>query len=372
MMKPPENDPAACERRSPCPSIQRLFETPPMFRTIIHESLPCGVMAMDSGGHLLYANRHLARLTGWSRNALRNAPFPYPFWPTEPEVGLDALLDERYPEEGMTLWFRKKDGGRFQGLLACAPFIGDSGEPAGRILAIADVAVCRRSEQALRLFSSKVISAREKERRRMARGLHDSVGGKLTAIKYGLEKAIVDPEDDPEVLREALKDVLNVVHATIDETQRICKNLHPAILDDLGLLPAMNALLREFQDIYTGIRVLPRWEFEEDDVADDLKILIYRVTQEALNNVAKHSGAGEATVSLRSVEDRITLRIQDDGAGFDPDRQVVDPAQGEGMGIDSMKERTELFGGRFKLISAPGCGTTVQAIWRRKLSLAGT
>jgi signal transduction histidine kinase len=134
-------------------------------------------------------------------------------------------------------------------------------------------------------------------------------------------------------------------------------DLRPAVLDDLGILPALNWFCREFEKTYSHIRVEKQTEVSESLVADALKTPIFRLTQEALNNIARHSGASLVTFSLVKVNSRIALTIRDNGRGFDLDEAV------KGLGLSTRKERTELSGGEYRLESARGKGTVLSASW---------
>ena len=125
---------------------------------------------------------------------------------------------------------------------------------------------------------------------------------------------------------------------------------------------------RQFQGLYDSIKIEKHIEVTEDEVADSLKITIYRIVQEALNNAAKHSEADTVRVSLRRAEERLELTIEDNGIGFDPATPFHQGEPGTGMGLDGMKERTELSGGSFTIRSKREEGTVVKASWPLSLS----
>jgi signal transduction histidine kinase len=142
-------------------------------------------------------------------------------------------------------------------------------------------------------------------------------------------------------------------------------DLRPSILDDLGILATISWFCRELQVVYTGMRVEQDIELKEEDVPEPLKIIIYRILQEALNNAAKHSSAKHVLVSLKKVKSKIQLTIEDDGKGFDL-KQVArnyDISVMEGLGLMSMRERAELTGGVLKIRSQLGKGTSITASW---------
>ena len=228
-----------------------------------------------------------------------------------------------------------------------------------------NLALLRKSEMQLRLLSSKLIEAQEDERKIIARELHDSIGANLTAIIYGLEEAIDSVSGEQAT---QLKEVLGMAQETVEETRRISSNLRPSILDDLGILATINWFVRQFQGLYDSINIEKHIEVQEDDVADPLKIAIYRIVQEALNNAAKHSKADTVRISLRPTEERLELTIADNGTGFDPATLLHQGEPGTGMGLDDMKERTELSGGSFTVRSKREEGTVVKASWPLSLT----
>ena len=140
-------------------------------------------------------------------------------------------------------------------------------------------------------------------------------------------------------------------------------DLRPSMLDDLGLLPTLSWFCRRFQAVYSGIRVEQGIDIQEHEVPNALKIVIYRVTQEAMNNIAKHSKADRVHLSLQKIDYRIELMLQDNGRGFDPEEAVSLESTKRGLGLTSMRERIELSGGFFDIESIEGKGTMIRASW---------
>jgi signal transduction histidine kinase len=228
---------------------------------------------------------------------------------------------------------------------------------------VEDVTDHRRLEAELRSLSARLLSVQEEERRRVARDLHDSIGQTLGAIKFSLEAALGRPfpnERRGNITR--LRSLVPMLQAAVKEVRRISTALRPPILDDLGLLTTMAWHLREFQRTYPHIAVDAHWSAEESDIPQALKTPVFRILQEATHNVAKHSQAHRLSVSLAAEGTRLRLTVRDDGAGFD--LATPNPDGGDwGSGLSSMRERTELSGGAFCMTSAPGAGTTVEALW---------
>jgi signal transduction histidine kinase len=154
---------------------------------------------------------------------------------------------------------------------------------------------------------------------------------------------------------------------TIEEARRIAMDLRPPILDDLGILATTNWFCREFRKTYSSINIEKTIEMEENDVPEFQKIVMFRVLQEALNNVAKHSKADLVLVRLRKKEGRTELTIRDNGAGFDPQSSNSTQYQDGGSGLAGMKERTTLSGGRFS-VDTSDAGTVIEASWPAQTS----
>ena len=222
----------------------------------------------------------------------------------------------------------------------------------------------RNSEKELRLLSIQLLTAQEDERKRISRELHDTIGQSLSAVKFTVENVLQEiGEEGSGKGIQTLESTIRMVQGAVEEVRRIQKNLRPPTLDDLGLLATISWFCREFEGVYSDIRIEREVDVEEENVPDPLKIVIYRVMQEALNNVAKHSRTKALRLALRRNDGRIEIEIQDNGVGFDP-KEVFSRNESErGFGLFSMKERTELSEGRFSVEAASGTGTMILASW---------
>jgi signal transduction histidine kinase len=218
-----------------------------------------------------------------------------------------------------------------------------------------------RAAETVRMLAAQLVSSQEEERKVIAQELHDSIGGRLAAIKYGVEKAMSAGREGRKESGMGLEDVLSMIQGTIEEARRITARLRPVGLDDLGLIPAVHGLCREYQKLYTDVRIEARMDIKEKQVPQPLKIVIHRVLQEALTNALKHSGAENIRIGLKGEGNRVTLSVEDNGRGFDPG--AVAQAETKGMGLESMKERTEFSGGWFSVLSDKDAGTHVRASW---------
>jgi PAS domain S-box-containing protein len=219
------------------------------------------------------------------------------------------------------------------------------------------------SEKRLRSLSSQLLVAQEKERKLIAQEIHDSIGAALAATKFKVEDVITKVGENRPETRAALGSILPMLQEVIQEARRIQMALRPSILDDLGILATISWFCREFESIHSHINIRQEINIEESKVSDSLKTVIYRVLQEALNNIAKHSKADLIHLSLQKTDDTIELAIQDNGQGFNLMEVLSVEGSKRGLGLTSMRERTELSGGTFVIESTAGKGTTIRAEW---------
>jgi len=225
----------------------------------------------------------------------------------------------------------------------------------------------RRSENDLRLLSAQLLTAQEMERKRIAAELHDSISQSLTAIKFSIENAVgLGSFPAPDERTDLISPIISRMQTAIDEVHRISMDLRPAMLDELGVIPTIAWFCREFRSIYAGIQLNTYVNVVEHDIPISLKTVIYRILQEALNNVAKHANAEYAGVHLDAREEIIEFMVQDNGRGFETDPMVSCDGIHLGSGIASMRERVEFSGGEFALKTASGAGTMVRASWPRQ------
>jgi signal transduction histidine kinase len=205
----------------------------------------------------------------------------------------------------------------------------------------------------LHRLSGKIVSAQEDERRMIARELHDEVGQALTAIRVELSFAQRGAEMPPAVA-ERLKDVRAITEGALHTIRDLSHLLHPSLLDDLGLTAALESLLAGFGRRH-GLQVEVLHDHMEHRLAPELETAVYRVVQEALNNVAKHAQASACRVYLQGLPHTVLVTVEDDGSGF-----AADPVNGtttHGLGLIGIRERAAQLGGSMRVDSAPGRGT---------------
>lgn len=219
----------------------------------------------------------------------------------------------------------------------------------------------------LRVLSSRLLDAQERERKLLADEIHDSIGSSLAAIKFSMEETVLHFDEGKNEILAHLQKVITMIQGAIEESRRISSNLRPSLIDDLGLLPTIRWLSDEFEKIYGDIRIERSLAVKENAIAEALKIVIYRIIQESLNNAAKYSEAETISIELEREAGRIHLTVIDDGVGCDIDQLEKDNHL-TGMGLRSMQERAHFSGGRFEIRTAPGKGMKIMASWPAKPS----
>src|SRR5689334_19184561 len=208
-----------------------------------------------------------------------------------------------------------------------------------------------RARADLQELSAKLLRAQENERRTLERELHDEVGQSLSAILMEAENAAC-AEDFGEA-REHLASVRTLAEKTVNEVRDLALLLRPSMLDDFGLVPALNWHARETTK-RTGLNVVLSADEDADDLPDEHKTCIYRLVQEAVHNSTRHANARTIEVDLKRDTDRVRFSVRDDGAGFDP-RFV------RGLGLLGMEERVRRLGGSLQVDSQLGRGTLIAA-----------
>jgi signal transduction histidine kinase len=199
----------------------------------------------------------------------------------------------------------------------------------------------------------RVVAAQEEERKRLARELHDETGQALTSILLGLKPLEASAADDES--RAAVAALRELVVATLQNVRRIAVELRPSALDDFGLVPALERLVDTFRE-QTEMRVDLESNLGEERLHADVETTVYRIVQEALTNVVKHSEAAQISILLTRRSRSLVVVVEDDGTGFDSASIGND-----GLGVLGMRERVGLVGGRLTIESARGKGVTLAA-----------
>jgi signal transduction histidine kinase len=217
----------------------------------------------------------------------------------------------------------------------------------------------RKSKSELEALSDRLVTVQEGERKRISQDLHDSVGQTLSAIKYSLERAQLLSRRNMAAEASGVLDItIGRVQRLMAEVRAISLNLRPLMLDDLGAASAVRFLCRDWHDVYSSIGVDVDVTVADADIPADCAVDIYRAVQEALNNVARHSGANQVKVSMHLLGGTLALSVRDNGNGFNFEAEAG--ASFGSRGLRSLRERAERAGGSCEVTSSPGQGTVVE------------
>ena len=345
-----------------------LVETRRRHRLVL-ENASVGLL-MVRCGKIVYANRRFEEILDLPRGGLVGATIEGAASADGAPLGWLRLadgFDRDHPQErvvhttrpdGSALWVR------------CSA-VGVSGRAVQRtqFVTLIDVTeqilaqrAARISGQKLQRLTHSLIASQEAERKRIAGDLHDGIGQGLTAVKLTLQNLVAEARPDPD---GPAADVLGAcIHKTqemMDEVRRIAMALRPTIIDTGGVLLALDRLCRELAEVARGLEVHRAIGVTEGDIPDAIKIHVFRVAQEALNNVLKHAQASNVWMHLELRNGALWLAIRDDGVGFDPAEVDTRPA---GLGLSGMKQRVRLHDGDLRIRSRSGAGTTLVAVWR--------
>lgn len=220
-----------------------------------------------------------------------------------------------------------------------------------------------RARGMLQQLSARLVDAQETERRTISRELHDQVGQTLNALLVDAANLAKRMPPEDEVSRRYLDNIRAFADSSVNSLRDIALLLRPSMLDDLGLIPALEWQAREISR-RSGVKVKVVAENVPDRLTDALRTSVYRVVQEALQNVARHSGARSATVTVRQADQALLLTVEDDGSGFDP-------ARTRGMGLVGMEERVKQLGGQLEIDSRPGKGTVLRVTLPLEVAVTG-
>ena len=210
----------------------------------------------------------------------------------------------------------------------------------------------------LRLLSRRVLSVQEDERKRISRELHDVVAQMLTGINVRLSALQKEAAANTRGLTAKISRTQRLVEKSVDVVHRFARELRPAMLDDLGLIPTLHTYMKNFFS-ETGIRASLTASAEIEKLSLAKRTVLYRVAQEALSNVARHAQATRVEASIQLQPRAVLMRIKDNGKSFDVD-ETLRSGKAVRIGLIGMRERVEMVGGRFSVDSSPAAGTTIE------------
>ena len=337
------------------------------FRTLISD-LQIGISLYDASGELVICNRTYSGLLNSTEEQMQGKQVLELFPEAFREDGTSFLPEERplrvamrtkKPVRDAVMGLDLKPNGERTWLLINVDLVLDEHENVLQLINSAiDITERKKLEQRLldeqinkqKLLTQASIDGQEKERKEIGKELHDNIGQQLTTTKLFLDLAKSSADDaTAEMISMALKGISDV----INEVRRMSRTLMPPTLGDLGLMESVSDLVETISRTQYLRIDLDDYEFDEGQVADNKKLMIFRIIQEQLNNIVKHAEAKKVSVMLRNDKPYLLLEIKDDGKGFDP------KGVRKGLGLTNMRNRAELFGGEVKIVSAPGKGCTL-------------
>ncbi len=347
---------------------EALLEREKRFRSFIEEAKDYAIIMLDIEGRITNWNNGAKKITGFTENEIILKEFNT-ILQNENNKGNNSnylLLQaqkERHAEK--ELWLKKKDGSRFWALVSVTVLFNGGTEPLNYSVIIKDLTEnkikedhLKEHEKQLRALAAHLQAAREEERTRIARELHDEFSQMLTAVRLDLTilsrmvaKTVAEPLNRLSLL-EKISSISDLLETTIKSIRRIITQLRPTVLDELGLLTAIQWQAQEFEN-RTHIRCRITKLQHNINPDQNVSTAIFRIYQEALTNVARHASATVVNLSLQKIKNDIVMEISDNGKGID-NTKLKDPTS---TGIMGIRERITALGGRFEIISEINKGT---------------
>ncbi|MBD3165271.1 PAS domain S-box protein, partial [bacterium] len=334
------------------------------FQAELLDSVGQAVVATDVDGTIRYWNEAAHTLYGWRASEVigRTVQDVIPVMDTDEDLDLlwsDMVAGNRRQGE---LTFMRKDRTTFPGYVVNSPWYDDEGELIGMIGVVADITDMKEardrleeSEQQLRELAMHMEQVRENERTAISRELHDELGQALTALKMDISWLEKHLEQNEANIQSKFQSMIDLIDTTIDSVKRMSAELRPGILDDLGLIDAIEWQIDEFSKRY-DIEVEATLPADTDELTKQKSVAVFRILQETLTNVARHAKADSVTVNLNIVDGRLQLEVKDNGRGITA--QEIEDTQS--FGLIGMQERVRHHGGVFTIEGKPGEGTMVQ------------
>jgi PAS domain S-box-containing protein len=338
------------------------------FRMMVENVRDYAIYILDMKGFVTSWNLGAERICGYYADEIIGKHYSRFFLPDhaargDPGIQLQfASIQGRYESEGFRV---RKNGTRYWAHVILSPLLDETGKRRGFSEIVHDITERKRAEEDLHSYaerlkttSRRLVEVQESERRALATELHDRVGQNLTAL--GINLSIIAgglPARAKPELAARLEDCNSLVEGTVDAMRDVMAELRPHALDDYGLPAALRSLATGFSR-RTGIQVAFEKEGRGADLPKPVDLAMFRIAQEALNNVAKHANAQHVEIAIRRKNGSALLTVSDDGVGFDP-QHVDGPRADAGWGLLIMRERAEAVGARFTLKAGPNNGVQV-------------
>ena len=326
----------------------------------LFESAGEAIFVCSTTGEIISSNKTCELLTGHDQDSLRNITIYELF------SNFDAEIVREISSEGLggrtvssteELHLVRKDGTEAYVRLAVNPLLSADQIVGLQVIAL-DVSEEIRLRKNMEYYITQVTRAQEDERLRISRELHDETAQMLASLSRDLTSLSTDESELPQVMTERLQKLRVVADSALEEVRRFSQDLRPSILDDLGLVPALEWLLSNLEKQYK-INTNMSINGKQRRLTPEKELILFRVAQEVISNARRHSNASEVSMSIDIDDAALTLIISDDGSGFSPPQRASDLVQSGKLGIVGMRERARLVGGTLIVQSEPGKGTTV-------------
>ena len=325
----------------------------------LFENATDAILVQDMEGRITAANKACVKLTGYRREELLGMKFTQLL--AEESVPIAKGMEHRCRigetfDQTYELHLVKKDGTK--AIIELAPrCITSNGQAIGLEHIARDVTEQRRIQESMRFYVSQITRAQEDERKRIARELHDETAQALVVLSRRLDGLLTARKRLPESITRRLEELRQLTDSILEGVRRFSQDLRPPMLDDLGLVPTLEGLTDSMaQD---GIRAEMSVLGNQRRLSPEEELVIFRIAQEALNNVKRHSQASQVAITLEFSDDRVKLTVSDDGQGFELPERIGDLAERGKLGLLGMHERARLLGGTLTVRSKPGEGTTI-------------
>jgi len=326
---------------------------------VLTDSMNEGALMLTSSKTILYANQCFARMVGWPLEQVTGTPFRR-FLTDADRTALRSLLRGiGRPGAKMEVLLKASNGASLPVHLSIRPLARNGFKSATFGVVVTDMTESRRTQEMLQALTHRVVQAQEAERGRVAIELHDHITQLLCAVLVRSQTLASQlPAREGTLKREALK-LHDLLGQTAEEVERISRNLRPGVLELLGLVTVLQETGVEFTK-RTGVFLKLACVTLSVRLPNDIELTLYRILQEALENVALHAHARHVQVDLTKRGNLVRLVIHDDGISFDPDHHPASRSKPGRLGLLSMRERAAYVGGTLNVMSAPGKGTTIQ------------
>lgn len=326
----------------------------------LFESAHDAIWVHDLEGNILSANKATEMLTGYSSKQLSGLNVREILSPEGLQIAREvrrSLLKGQTMPQPYEQRLIRRDGTEAT-LTLTTNLVSRDGQPQAFQNIARDITEQKRMQENLRSYVHQITRAQEEERLRIAHELHDSSAQNLIAMLHRLENFLRDQTELPVEKARELWAFHEQIKDTLQEIRGLSRNLRPSILDDVGLLSALHLIVRELKTEY-GIEASLHVQGVERRFPQEVELLLFRVVQEALRNIGKHSRASNAEVSIKFEESKTTVIVRDNGTGFQLPVKISDLSRSGKLGLVGMEERVQLLNGSLKVESEPGKGTSV-------------